>query len=284
MWGDPCSPSIWVPLSLLTSCLFLSSCRLTGARSYWCHCHRLPPGYVCACGLGCHHTEKVLGLLNSIKHFSVTQPACLQPSTAPELSAWGPGRNGAKDMGKALQALCWAAMHRVLIALNACGISWVAQIWQGLSAPLRSNLWQSVALSRELKRIFLGLVWVIVTVLGLTLHSFPREGLFMGVSLPKFICNLILTHCIWASCTRGDWGGDKWSVWGRKETHRCFGAGLLSYILSHGKTRQQEVPLSLLRQPGKGWGLQPVLVGPRPGPVQHWRSLRWRRAGLGLRK
>lgn len=119
--GRSCSPPIRAPLPLLTSCLFLSSCRLTGAWSYWCHCHRLPPGYICACGLGCHHTEKVLGLLNSIKHFSVTQLACLQPSTAPELSAWGPGRNGAKDTGKALQALCWAArLHQVLIALGVC--------------------------------------------------------------------------------------------------------------------------------------------------------------------
>lgn len=57
---------IWAPLPL-PSCFFLSPCRLTGAWSYWCHCHRLPPGYVRACSLGHHHTEKVLGLLNSIK-------------------------------------------------------------------------------------------------------------------------------------------------------------------------------------------------------------------------
>lgn len=112
---------IWAPLPLLTSCFFLSPCRLAGAWSYWCHCHRLPPGYVCACGLGCHHTEKVLGLLNSIKDFSVTQLACLQPLTAPELSALGPERNGATDMGKALVALYWAArLHPVLIALGEC--------------------------------------------------------------------------------------------------------------------------------------------------------------------
>lgn len=133
---------IWAPLPLLTLCLFLSPCRLTGAWSYWCHCHRLPSGYVCACGLGCHHTEKILGLLNSIKDFSVTQLARLQPLTAPELSAWGPERNGATDMGKALVALRWAArLHRVLIALGerVC-ISWVTQTWQGLSTPPRRNL------------------------------------------------------------------------------------------------------------------------------------------------
>lgn len=76
----------------------------------------------------------------------VTQLACLQPSTAPELSAWGPGRNGATDMGKALQALCWATgLHRVLTALGVwvC-ISWVTQTWQGLSVLLRRNLWQCV--------------------------------------------------------------------------------------------------------------------------------------------
>lgn len=100
-------------------------------------------------------------------------------------------------------------MHRVLIVFGVCVISWVAQIWHSLSTPLRRNLWQSVALNREFKRILLGLVWVMGTVLGITLHSFPREGLFMGVSHPKFMCNPILTHCIWASCTRGDWGGEE---------------------------------------------------------------------------
>lgn len=78
-------------------------------------------------------------------------------------------------------------------------ISWVTQTWQGLSTPLRRNLWQCVALSRELKRALLALVWVMVTVLGITLHSFPREWLFMGVSHPKFMCNPIFTHCIWVS-------------------------------------------------------------------------------------
>lgn len=55
----------------------------------------------------------------------------------------------------------------------------------------------------------------------------------------------------------------------------------------HFITRENETtrsPLSSLRQSGKGWGVQPVLVGPRPGPVQHWRPLRQRRAGMGLRK
>lgn len=71
----PIALPIWDPLALPTSHhLVLCPCRLTGARSYRCHCHRLPPGYVCACGLGRHHAEKVLGLLNSIKDFSVTQP------------------------------------------------------------------------------------------------------------------------------------------------------------------------------------------------------------------
>ncbi|KAI1235786.1 hypothetical protein IHE44_0001872, partial [Lamprotornis superbus] len=37
--------------------------RLAGAWSYWCHCHRLPPGYVRARSFGRHHTEKVLSLL-----------------------------------------------------------------------------------------------------------------------------------------------------------------------------------------------------------------------------
>lgn len=97
-------------------------------------------------------------------------------------------------------------------------------------------------------------------------HSFPGEGLFMGVSHPKFMCNPIFTDCIWASCTRGDWGGDKGSFRGRKETLRCFGAGLLSYILSHGKTRQQEVPLSSLRQPGRGWGAPAHACGPQAWP------------------
>lgn len=84
LWGNPIALPIWDPPTLLTSRhLVLCPCRLTGARSYRCHCHRLPPGYICACGLGRHHTEKVLSLLNSIKVFSVTQPACLLPSAAP---------------------------------------------------------------------------------------------------------------------------------------------------------------------------------------------------------
>lgn len=78
---DAHSPS---PLALLTSHhLVLCPHRLAGARSDRCHCHRLPSGYVCACGLGHHHAEKVLGLLNSIKGFSVTKPACLSPPSAP---------------------------------------------------------------------------------------------------------------------------------------------------------------------------------------------------------
>lgn len=138
---------IWAPLPLLTSRLVLCHCRLAGARSYWCHCHCLPPGYICACGLGHHHTEKVLRLLNSIKDFSVTQPACLQPSTAPELSAWGPGRNGATDTGKTLQApvlgsqAAPSAHHLWCVCVY---IFWVTQTWQGLSTPLRRGACGSI--------------------------------------------------------------------------------------------------------------------------------------------
>lgn len=72
---------IWAPLPLLTSCVFLSPCRLAGAWSYWCHCHRLPPGYVRARSFGRHHTEKVLSLLNSIKKYF-----CYTTGLSPALS------------------------------------------------------------------------------------------------------------------------------------------------------------------------------------------------------
>lgn len=46
----------------------------------------------------------------------------------------------------------------------------------------------------------------------------------------------------------------------------CFGAGSLSYISSHSKTRQQEVPLSLLRQPAGGWRALAHACGPQAWP------------------
>lgn len=91
------SPTALPLCDLPASCrLVFCPCRLAGAWSYWCHCHRLPPGNICACGLGCHHAEKVLCLLNSIKDVSVTQPACILPSTAaaPQL----PGAPGAETL------------------------------------------------------------------------------------------------------------------------------------------------------------------------------------------
>lgn len=147
----PIALPIWDPLPLPTSHHFvLCPCRLTGARSYRCHCHRLPPGYVCACGLGRHHAEKVLGLLNSIKDFSVTQPACLLPSAAPalHLPRAPPGRNAAVDAAKgALQPLCWAAeLHPK--STPSMWVSWVhahlaGSTTAGTVAPtIRRDLWQ----------------------------------------------------------------------------------------------------------------------------------------------
>lgn len=116
----PIALPIWDPLALPTSHhLVLCPCRLTGARSYWCHCHRLPPGYVCACGLGRHHAEKVLGLLNSIKDFSVTQPACLLL-----LLSICPGPAGEKchcGCGKGHSSLCAGQQTCTPKALLACG-------------------------------------------------------------------------------------------------------------------------------------------------------------------
>ncbi|PKU33014.1 hypothetical protein llap_16683 [Limosa lapponica baueri] len=67
---------------------------LAGARSYRCHCHRLPPGYLCACGLGRHHAEKVLCLLNSIKDTSHNRTAA--QATAPGRLSFAALRNDAK--------------------------------------------------------------------------------------------------------------------------------------------------------------------------------------------
>lgn len=93
-------------------CFVFCPCRLAGARSYWCHCHRLPPGYICACGLGRHHAEKVLCLLNSIKDVSVTQPACILPSAAAAPYLLGaPGAETLLQMWlRVLQPLRWAAV------------------------------------------------------------------------------------------------------------------------------------------------------------------------------
>lgn len=112
---------IWNPPAL-TSRHLLCPCRLAGARSYRCHCHRLPPGHVCACRLGRHHAEEVLGLLNSIKDFSVIQPARLLPSDAPAPHLPGTpwGQMLPRMQQRALQPLRWAAKlrHKVLFALS----------------------------------------------------------------------------------------------------------------------------------------------------------------------
>lgn len=58
-----------------------------------------------------------------------------------------------------------------------------------------------------------------------------------------------------------------WRSLGRKETHTCgFGAGSLRYISSHRKTRQQEVPLSSLRQPSGAGGAPARACGPQDWP------------------
>lgn len=142
----PIALPVWDPLALLTSCrLVLCPCRLAGAWSYRCHCDRLPPGYVCACGLGRHHAEKVLGLLNSIKDFSVTQPASLLPSAAPAPHLPGApwGEMLPRIRQRALQPLRWAAkLHlKVLFALRVW-ISWVHAEPAGWTTAVRRDLRQ----------------------------------------------------------------------------------------------------------------------------------------------
>lgn len=121
----PLALPIWHPLSLLTSChLVLCPCRVAGTRSYRCHCHRLSPGHLCACGLGHHHAEKVLCLLNSIKDFSVTHSPSL-PSAAPAAICPGsPGTRAGMDTAKGTPAsvLCSRAVPRCAVLL-ACGSS-----------------------------------------------------------------------------------------------------------------------------------------------------------------
>ena len=57
----------------------------------------------------------------------------------------------------------------------------------------------------------------------------------------------------------------------------------LYFITRKNETMRSSPQFAEAARRGPG-GLQPVLVGPRPGPVQHLRPLKRRRAGLGLRK
>lgn len=51
-----------------------------------------------------------------------------------------------------------------------------------------------------------------------------------------------------------------------------------------GKQDNEKFPSVRWDSPAGPGGLQPVHVGPRPGPVQHLRPQKQRRAGLGLRR
>lgn len=118
-------------------------------------------------------------------------------------------------------------------------------------------------------------------------HSFPLEGLFSWCKLPWYPPGFILPHVhvqppsAPCSCSAPfhplclasypppfalEGAREAASSWceGRKKMYTCcFGAGLFSYISSHGKTRRQEVPFSSLRQPGGGQeGSSPCLWAP----------------------
>lgn len=105
-----------------------------------------------------------------------------------------------------------------------------------------------------------------------------HPGIALVSSCPMFMFNPLpphvhaqppSTHCVWASYPPPfalEGAGEAASSWceGRKKMYTCcFGAGLFSYISSHGKTRRQEVPFSSLRQPGGGQeGSSPCLWAP----------------------
>lgn len=137
--------------------------------------------------------------------------------------------------------------------------------------------------------------------LGITLHSFPWEGLFCWCKSPRYFPSLTPPHvhvqphfqslCLgWfppTSRTGGDWGGGERSVWGEEEDARVLlwhWLTQLYFITRKNETMRSSPQFAEAARWGLGGGLQPMLVGPRPGPVQHLRPLKQRRAGLGLRK
>lgn len=121
----------WDPLAMLISYhLVLCPCRVTGTWSYWCHCHRLPLGHLCACGLGHHHAEKVLCLLNSINDFSVTH----QPLAAPAARLPGlPGEARWQGCSKGTPASALGSR-----AAPSALCSWHMDLW-GAHRPGRLN-------------------------------------------------------------------------------------------------------------------------------------------------
>lgn len=116
---------------------------------------------------------------------------------------------------------------------------------------------------------------------GIALRPLPWEELFSWRKPPCRLPGVTPPHvrvhphfhlpCLGqaplTSCTGGDRGVSGWCGQ-RKTTHTCrFGAGSLSYISSHRKMRQREVPLSLLRRPGVGPGGAPTRAcGPQAWP------------------
>lgn len=99
------------------------------------------------------------------------------------------------------------------------------------------------------------------------------------------------TPCVWVSCPppvtlEGNWEGGEQLVWGEEEDTRVLlwrWLAQLYFITQKNETTRTSPQFAEATWWGLG-GLQPMLVGPRPGPVQHLRPLKWRRAGLGLRK
>jgi len=146
----------------------------------------------------------------------------------------------------------------------------------------------------------LGLAWVVAAVSGITLHSSPWEGFlswcyppqrFPGLTSPHVhvqphFTPLCLGQSLPVSSTGGDRGGGERSVRGEEGDARVLlwrWLAQLYFITRKNETTRSSPQFAEAARQGPG-GLQPVLGGPRPGPVQHLGPRKRRRAGLGVRK